>query len=64
MKLVSEKIGANWMAVEGFVRDGRVGNSHTNVPGPDGKKVWWQLLSKDIQAMITFCKKMTFLPMF
>ena len=23
--------------VEGFVRDGRVGHSHTNVPGHDGK---------------------------
>lgn len=59
MKLVSEKIGANWDdCVEGFVRDGRVGNSHTNVPGPDGKKGFGgSCFPKDIQAMITFCKE-------
>ena len=40
MKIVSDKIGADWNdVIEGFIRDGRVGNSHTNVPGPDGKFV-------------------------
>ena len=38
MYLISEKCGADWeMAVEGFVRDGRIGHSHLAVPGPDGK---------------------------
>ena len=38
MKQISDKVGADWeTVVEGFVRDGRVGHSHINVPGPDGK---------------------------
>ena len=38
MKLISDNIGANWeQVIDGFVRDGRVGHSHTNVPGHDGK---------------------------
>ena len=38
MKLISDKVGADWsVVIEGFVRDGRVGHSHVNVPGPDGK---------------------------
>ena len=39
MKLLSDEVGADWdTIIEGFVRDGRVGHSHTQVPGPDGKK--------------------------
>ena len=35
MKKLSDEVGADWdTVVEGFVRDGRVGHSHTNVPGP------------------------------
>ena len=38
MKILSDKVEAKWDDVlEGFIRDGRVGNSHTSVPGPDGK---------------------------
>ena len=45
-KLISEKIGANWDdAIFGFSSDGRVGDSHLNVPGHDGKLVWWNLFS-------------------
>ena len=37
MKLVADKCGADWdMTMEGFVRDGRIGHTHLNVPGPDG----------------------------
>ena len=56
MKLLSEKFGAIWEdAVEGFVRDGRVGHSHMNVPGPDGKMGFGgSCFPKDIQAMINF----------
>ncbi len=39
---------------EGFLRDGRVGHSHMNVPGPDGKSGFGgSCFPKDIQAMIT-----------
>ena len=52
MKLISDKIGADWeMVIEGFVRDGRVGHSHTSVPGPDGKKGFGgSCFPKDVQA--------------
>ena len=34
MKLLSNKVNANWdQAIEGFIADPRVGNSHFNVPG-------------------------------
>ena len=56
MKLLSNKIGANWEDVlEGFLRDGRVGNSHSQVPGPDGKLGFGgSCFPKDIQAIINF----------
>ncbi len=56
MKLVSDKCGADWdLAVEGFIRDGRIGHSHLNVPGHDGKFGFGgSCFPKDIQAMIDF----------
>ena len=56
MKLISDEIDANWEEVlEGFLRDGRVGNSHSSVPGPDGKIGFGgSCLPKDIQALINF----------
>lgn len=56
MKLVAEACQANWEdAKEGFVRDGRVGHSHMNVPGHDGKLGFGgSCFPKDIQAMIAF----------
>ena len=56
MKLLSDEIGANWEEVlEGFLRDGRVGSSHSSVPGPDGKLGFGgSCLPKDIQALINF----------
>lgn len=58
MKLISDKIEADWeMVIEGFVRDGRVGHSHTSVPGPDGKNGFGgSCFPKDVQALIHFCK--------
>jgi UDPglucose 6-dehydrogenase len=54
MKQVSDKCDVDWdMAVEGFVRDGRIGHTHLNVPGPDGK--WGfggSCFPKDVLAMI------------
>jgi len=55
MKLVSDACGADWeMAVEGFIRDGRIGHSHINVPGHDGKLGFGGVcFPKDILAMIS-----------
>jgi len=60
MKLVSDKCGADWeMAVEGFIRDGRIGHSHLNVPGPDGKFGFGgSCFPKDVQAMINYAQSL------
>ena len=54
MKLLSDKCGAIWEdAVEGFVRDGRVGHTHLSVPGHDGRYGFGgSCFPKDIQALI------------
>ena len=58
MRLVADKCGVDWeMALEGFIRDQRVGQSHLDVPGHDGKKGFGgSCFPKDIQAMISFGK--------
>ena len=58
MYQIAEKCGVNWEeAVEGFVRDGRIGHSHMSVPGPDGKFGFGgSCFPKDIQAMINFAE--------
>lgn len=60
MKLISNKIGANWnQAVEGFVRDGRVGHSHLSVPGPDGKLGFGgSCFPKDMRAIISYADQL------
>ena len=60
MKLIAEKSKVDWdMAVEGFVRDGRIGHTHLGVPGPDGKRGFGGFcFPKDIQAMIQFGKEL------
>ena len=60
MKLIAEKSKVDWdMAVEGFVRDGRIGHTHLGVPGPDGKRGFGgSCFPKDIQAMIQFGKEL------
>ena len=59
MKLISDSIDADWeKVIEGFIRYGRVGSSHTNVPGPDGKLGFGgSCFPKDIQALINFAEK-------
>jgi len=56
MKLLSDECGAIWEhALEGFIRDGRVGHSHLNVPGHDGKFGFGgSCFPKDIQALIKY----------
>jgi len=58
MKMVCEKIGAEWPdALSGFVADGRVADSHLNVPGPDGKLGFGgKCFPKDINAFISFAE--------
>ena len=56
MKRLSDSSNAIWDDVaEGFVRDGRVGHSHMNIPGPDGKLGFGgSCFPKDIQALISY----------
>ena len=58
-KLLSDKIGANWGdALRGFVSDGRVGDSHLNVPGHDGKLGYGgTCFPKDVNALLSFSEK-------
>lgn len=60
MKLIADKSGVIWEdAIDGFIRDGRVGHSHLNVPGHDGKYGFGgSCFPKDIQALITFGKEL------
>ena len=60
MKLIADKSNVDWdLAVDGFVRDGRIGHSHLAVPGPDGKMGFGgSCFPKDIQAMIHFGKNL------
>ena len=64
MYQIADACGVDWdMAVEGFVRDGRVGHSHMNVPGPDGKFGFGgSCFPKDIQAMINFAQTLDIKP--
>ena len=57
-KLICDKIGANWEdALQGFVSDGRVGDSHLNVPGHDGMLGYGgTCFPKDVNALLCFLK--------
>ena len=58
-KLLCDKIDANWEdALRGFVADGRIGDSHLNVPGHDGKLGYGgTCFPKDVNALLSFTKK-------
>jgi UDPglucose 6-dehydrogenase len=60
MKLIADKCNVDWdTAVDGFVRDGRIGHSHLAVPGPDGRSGFGgSCFPKDIQAMIHFANEL------
>ena len=59
MRLLSDKVNANWDdVIEGFMRDGRIGHSHSQVPGPDGKFGFGgSCFPKDVQALIKFAEE-------
>lgn len=54
-----KEIGGDWdKIVEGVVADPRIGNSHTQVPGHDGKRGFGgSCFPKDINAIIEFSKE-------
>jgi len=54
MRLIADKSNVDWdTAVDGFVRDGRIGHSHLAVPGPDGRRGFGgSCFPKDIQALM------------
>ena len=53
------KLGVEWdTALHGFAADGRIGDSHLHVPGPDGKLGFGgKCFPKDINAMIELANK-------
>ncbi len=56
MMQVAEHLGVCWhSAMKGFISDGRIGNSHLEVPGHDGSLGFGgKCFPKDINAMIHF----------
>ena len=56
MKQISDLCEADWeTSIKGFLMDKRIGQSHHQVPGPDGKLGFGQkCFPKDICAMISF----------
>lgn len=59
-KLLADAIDANWEdALYGFASDGRVGDSHLHVPGPDGRLGYGgTCFPKDVNALITLAKEL------
>jgi UDPglucose 6-dehydrogenase len=57
---MADELGVEWNdALEGFVSDPRIGNSHTQVPGHDGKLGFGgTCFPKDINALITLGKEL------
>jgi UDPglucose 6-dehydrogenase len=60
MKLMCDAIGADWkQALAGFAADQRIGDSHLNVPGPDGKMGFGgSCFPKDINAFISYANEL------
>ena len=54
-----DKIGADWEdLIEGFTGDSRIGDSHIDVPGPDGELGFGgKCFPKDINALIELFNK-------
>jgi nucleotide sugar dehydrogenase len=58
-KLLCDKVEANWEdALKGFTSDGRIGDSHLNVPGHDGKLGYGgTCFPKDVNALLSFSER-------
>jgi UDPglucose 6-dehydrogenase len=56
MKGLSDKLGMDWNNIlDGILSDGRIETSHTQVPGPDGKKGFGGFcLPKDLNELTAF----------
>mgnify|MGYP003135418727 CR=1 FL=1 len=54
MKQIADAVGANWsQCIEGFITDGRIGNSHIDVPGHDGSLGFGgKCFPKDLNGLI------------
>lgn len=65
MLQIAERLDVNWEeAREGFITDGRVGNSHLDVPGHDGSRGFGgKCFPKDINAFINIAKELNINPM-
>ncbi|MBK86622.1 MAG: hypothetical protein CMC86_05440 [Flavobacteriaceae bacterium] len=59
-KQICDKIGADWnTALHGFASDGRIGDSHLNVPGHDGQLGYGgKCFPKDVNAFILYAKSL------
>ena len=59
-KRLATALGANWNdALYGFAADGRIGDSHLHVPGPDGRMGYGgTCFPKDVNALITLGKQL------
>ena len=55
----SKALGVNWNdALNGFISDQRIGDSHLNVPGPDGKLGFGgTCFPKDLNSFLAFAKE-------
>jgi UDPglucose 6-dehydrogenase len=58
-KLLGDTIGVDWeKALYGFASDGRIGDSHLQVPGPDGLLGYGgTCFPKDVNALLKFAEK-------
>ena len=58
-KRLSDAIGTDWeTTLYGFASDGRIGDSHLHVPGPDGRHGYGgTCFPKDVNAIIKFGEK-------
>ena len=59
-KRLGEVLGIDWeTSIEGFASDGRIGDSHLHVPGPDGKLGYGgTCFPKDVNALITMGREL------
>lgn len=60
MRQISDALGCDWdNAIEGFITDGRIGNSHIDVPGHDGDVGFGgKCFPKDLNALISKSKEL------